>query len=278
MSAEPFAVQGAGEHARTAPAGGALPYRLVDMHCHLDLMANAEQVAADARARGIALFDTTVTPAGAGDAHGRFDRAPNVRVGAGLHPWWLADGRCDGTDADRTALLAARSRFVGEVGLDFSERHHGSRTAQVAAFEFIMGACAERPVPGRIISLHAVKSAQTVLDILERYDLTHSATCIFHWFSGTGDELVRARRLGCRFSVSERMLASRRGREYARQIPGDLLLLETDAPPELGAPYSAEAIEASLDTALDALAGLRGEARARLAGRIAATSCELLDL
>lgn len=255
-----------------------LPYRLIDMHCHLDRMANADEVAADAAARGIALFDATVTPADARAAGTRFDTAPNVHVGAGLHPWWLADGRCDERDADRAALMAATSRFVGEIGLDFSERFRESFALQAEALKLIAQACAERPLPGRVMSLHAVRSVGTVLDILERYGLTTSATCIFHWFSGTGDELSRARKLGCRFSVNERMLASRRGREYARQIPADLLLLETDAPPELDAPYSAAAIETSLAAALAKLAELRGEDREELAARIAQASCELLDL
>ena len=254
------------------------PYRLVDMHCHLDLMANADEVAADAAARGIALFDTTVTPADAETARKRFSCTSNVRVGVGLHPWHLADGRCNGDDADRAALAAAQSRFIGEVGLDFCERYRESFAAQTQAFELVMQACAEQPRPGRIISLHAVRSAGAVLDILERFDLAHSATCIFHWFSGTSDELARARSMGCWFSINERMLASKKGREYARQIPSDRLLLETDAPPELGAPYSVSAIETSLSATLDQLAELRGEDRDELATRIAEASCRLLGL
>lgn len=255
-----------------------LPYRLIDMHCHLDRMSNADEVATDAAAHGIALFDTTVTPADALTAAERFAGAPNVRVGAGLHPWWLADGRCDGRSADRTALMASQARFVGEIGLDFSERFRESFGTQVEALELIVHACAERPAPGRVMSLHAVRSADTVLDILERYGLTHSATCIFHWFSGTSDELARARKLSCWFSVNERMLTSSRGREYARQIPVDRLLLETDAPPELGAPYSANAIEVSLETAVGKLAELRGADRDRLAEHLTAASCRLLGL
>ena len=37
-------------------------WRLVDMHCHLDRMSNADEVARDAARRGIAIFDTPVTP------------------------------------------------------------------------------------------------------------------------------------------------------------------------------------------------------------------------
>ena len=251
-------------------------YRLFDMHCHLDLMSNAEEVARDAATRGIVIFDTTVTPNDSRDARQRFAETPNVRVGAGLHPWWLADGRCDGADAAKAALAAAQSTFVGEVGLDFSPRYQESRALQIEALDLILRNCAERPRAGRVISLHAVRSAETVMDILERYDLTRSATCTFHWFSGTSDELARARKIGCYFSINERMLTSKKGREYARQIPVERLALETDAPPELHAPYAAEALETSLDAALDRLAELRKMDRDELASHVAETSARLL--
>ena len=253
-------------------------YRLVDMHCHLDLMSNAEEVAADAAARGVAIFDTPVTPADSSAAQRRFAKMPNVRVGAGLHPWWLADGRCDGSDAAAVALMAAKSMFVGEIGLDFSPRYQKSAPLQKEALELIAHTCAEHPKEGRIVSLHAVRSAGSVLDILERYDLIHSAVCVFHWFSGTSDELARARRLGCLFSINEHMLESKKGREYARQIPPGRLLLETDAPPELNQPYSADALEASLEKALGRIAELRGEDRDALGARIMRTSAALLEL
>ena len=256
--------------------GAPLPYRLFDMHCHLDLMSNADEVASDAAARGIAIFDTTVTPNDAATTRAKFAHDENVRVGAGLHPWWLADGRCDEQDAAKTALAAAQSRFVGEIGLDFSPRYQESRTLQTEALDLILRSCAERPHEGRVISLHAVRSAGTVLDILERYDLTRSASCIFHWFSGTSDELARARKMGCFFSINPHMLASKKGREYARQIPTERLLLETDAPPELGAPYTADALEASLVATLVQLTDLRSSNHDELAAQIAATSARLL--
>lgn len=254
------------------------PYRLFDMHCHLDRMANADDVAAEAAERGLALFGVTVTPAETKAASERFASAPNVRIGVGLHPWWLADAGSQADSADRAALMAAQSRFVGEIGLDFGPKNLSTSDAQIQAFELIVRACAERPMEGRVLSIHAVRSAQAALDILERFDMTHQAACIFHWFSGSSDELARARALGCLFSVSEHMLASKRGREYARQIPLDRLLLETDAPPELDAPYRAGQLETSLEHTLDQLSEIRSTARDDLATAIAATSSRLLDL
>ena len=74
------------------------------------------------------------------------------------------------------------------------------------------------------------------------------------------------------------MLKSKRGREYARQLPEGRLLLETDAPPGLDAPYSADALEASLTRALAAIAEIRGTSQEALGSIIAATSASLLNL
>ena len=74
------------------------------------------------------------------------------------------------------------------------------------------------------------------------------------------------------------MLKSKRGREYARQLPRERLLLETDAPPGLDAPYSADALEASLTRVLSAVAGARNEYPEELGSAIAETSTAMLGL
>lgn len=111
------------------------------------------------------------------------------------------------------------------------------------------------------MSIHAVHAATEALDILERHGLPAHATCIFHLFSGSGEDLNRLRALGCLVSVNECMLATRRGRANARQLPEDALLLETDAPAWLDAPCSAAELEASLAHTLSLLAEIRGASR-----------------
>lgn len=268
----------AASNASTETPGFEHRWRLFDMHCHLDRMANADEVAREAVANDMALFCTTVTPADALAARSRFGTPPNVRVGVGLHPWWITDGRCGEIEIEQAAQLAAASRFIGEVGLDFGPRHAANSQRQLDALEAIARACAGHPVEGRVLSIHAVRSAGEALDVFERHGLTASAHCIFHWFSGTSDQLARALDAGCLFSISERMLATRRGREYARQIPLDRLLLETDLPEQLDKPCSADQIEASLMRALHELAHIRGTDEHALSTRIAKTSSGLLGL
>ena len=203
---------------------------LVDMHCHLDFSSDMTALARLAQAHGVAAFSNTVTPEGYLAARDALAGFPNVRTGVGLHPWWVADGRCGAEQVELACQLIQKTRFVGEVGLDFAPRREGTFETQLDAFERIVDACCAQN--GKVISIHAVRSATTVLDVLERHRATRSNACILHWFSGTSQELARARNMGCYFSINPVMLATKRGRAYVRQIPPERLLLETDLPEE----------------------------------------------
>lgn len=224
--------------------------RLFDAHCHLDLMAYPNAVADETAAIGLGVFDCGVDPRDFAAAKKRASRYPNIIAGVGLHPWWLADGRCGPAEINLLCKVAAQERYIGEVGLDFSARFAGSEPLQIQALSRLCDTLVQCPLAGRVISIHAVRSAGAVLDVLESHGLLipspDSPAIIFHWFSGTSDELVRARNASCYFSVNERMLASKRGREYVRQIPLDRLLLETDAPAEANAETSAQSLIKSL--------------------------------
>ena len=261
----------------TATGGIQTPWRLVDMHCHPDQLANGSEVAGDAERLGLALLCVTVSPADALAALERFDANPNVFVGTGLHPWWLADGRCGESDIEAAARLAATSRLIGEIGLDFNGPRAETAALQERGLSAILQSCARHPVPGRVLSLHAGKAAGRVLDLLEEFSIPEHASCVFHWFSGTSEELARARHAGCLFSVNERMLASKRGREYARQIPLERLLIETDAPRTFGQRSSAAALGNGLERTLDALASIRPESRDRIANQALALGADLLS-
>ena len=247
---------------------------LFDMHCHLAFAPNATQAAAWLHKAGAGAFATCVTPEETLASAQTLAPWPCVRVGVGLHPWWVSAGRVGDQDFEQAAALAAQSAFVGEVGLDCSAAHADSFEQQRFAFEQVMRACAEgcvgqggvasteavpqvRP-PARVVSLHAVRAAAEVLDVLERTGAIEACTGILHWYSDTPEALQRAIRLGCRFSLGVRSLSTRRGREYARQIPADLLLLETDEPAE-GAVYDVQATQAQLAQACAQLEQIKGE-------------------
>lgn len=221
-----------------------------DAHVHLDFMANGEIVAADAAAAGVRLFANTVTPEGYDAARERFADLDNARIGWGMHPWWVDDS---------TPPLHAPegARFIGEVGLDFGKAHLESREAQLATFAGIARACAKQG--DKVLSIHAVHAARETLDLLESCDTLKTCSCIFHWYSGPSDQLKRAIDAGCFFSVGPRMISTRKGREYVKAIPAKRLLLETDAPPGEGVPYSFSELQSELEVAVQTVAAIKGE-------------------
>ena len=269
---------------------------LHDMHCHLDFMANGEEVAAAARTQGTLLFANTVTPEGYQAARDRFCCFDNVIVGFGMHPWWAANARAgedaprqaksqraehrrlvEGAKAARAASRAASSAetksrcdamlemlhalgpaVIGEVGLDFGWRHLASQNEQLALFTTIVRWATAQG--DKLISLHSIKAARETLDVLEREGALDSCRCIFHWFSGPSDLLKRAIDAGCFFSCGPRMLATGKGREYVKAIPASQLLLETDAPPAQGDSYSYASLRTELESAAASITAIKGEA------------------
>ena len=151
----------------------------------------------------------------------------NAILGLGLHPWKVAESaELARAQAHSVIQLLSSTWLVGEIGLDFSSSYEHTRENQLFAFREIAGACAH--AGNKVLSIHAVKAAGQALDILEETRCLDSCTCIFHWFSGTGDELIRARNAGCYFSFGLRALRTKRGRAYATQLPPNRVLHESD--------------------------------------------------
>lgn len=209
--------------------------------------------------------------------------SPFVKLALGLHPWWVyADkGRlAEELRAFDDAL--PETRYVGEVGLDFSRRRIATRDAQLCAFRHIAGACAKEG--GKVLSVHCVKAYDDALSILKSSGCLASCTCIFHWFSGSFPQLAQAVDAGCFFSVSARMLETKKGREYAKAIPLQKLLLETDAPsavdPEREHPsvaYSYDQMRCQLVETVRLLARARDIGEAELAAIVQRNAREVFS-
>lgn len=259
-----------GEFAQTYQFSGQALY---DMHMHLGFFGDPLRAACELEQSSIAALCATVTP-------GEFeqlqaiglDGVASVRLGVGLHPWWIADGRCGDAEVQKAALLAADTRFIAEIGLDFGGSRGESRGAQIAALDAVLEACENG---GHVLSVHAVQSADTVLDLLDTHSTCTNNEAIFHWFSGSGTDLTRAIKAGCYFSVNARMLSTRRGRAYAQQIPAKQLLIETDLPSSAEAELSIAEYAEQLEQTARILCDLRGK---EILPTIAETSTRLLSL
>lgn len=251
---------------------------LIDTHCHLDFAGNAVELAAAYAACGGALSGTC-DPRDFERVRTMFAPfAPRVRVGLGLHPWWVADGTCGEGEVALFERLAPAAPLISEVGLDFQPRRADTRDAQIEAFERVCAAAAGSPgeSPRHVMSIHSSAAATCVLDVLERTGCLDACLCIFHWFSGSQEELTRAIDAGCLFSVNERMLKTKRGRAYARAIPEGRLLLETDFPSKPTAMTISQDVAPRLERTMSLLAAARGDDERSLASAIAAASKRLL--
>lgn len=219
---------------------------LLDTHYHFDFLAEpelrAEFLAALAE-RDVRIVTQTLLPSSFLELMGQVPNLaalglPLPRWSVGFHPWYIEDG----THADaELALLPealARTRFVGEIGLDYAPR----RLAEVPAplqrrvFEQLVEhvcraaseATSDEPY---VLSIHTVRSASDAIEILKGLDaVRRNVVPVFHRFNGTSDELTALIRLGCYVSVHPLMLETKRGRAYATQVPAGRLLLESDLP------------------------------------------------
>ena len=232
-----------------------------DAHVHANLMDSPLNLARSSSEAGLGFFTCGVTP------HDYLELAPqlsqnNIRVGLGAHPWYISDGHVTQKDIELLLGLMEQTPYIGEIGLDFSSRYcvDGLQELQVKAFTQICARAAELSHNGqpRVLSMHTVRSVDAVLDILEQTGAAQACIPIIHWFSGSSDELQRAIKLGCCFSVGEMSLKTKRGREYAKVYPKDKLLTETDLPSVDQTDISAADIVDSLKRALSGLSEARG--------------------
>lgn len=248
---------------------------LIDSHYHLDFLDAALRAPflRSCEVRGVGVVAQTMTPSGFGMAVA--GTASGLRVeprwSLGFHPWTMTSP--ERVDAELAAFADAvgRTRFYGEIGLDFSPRRLKVAPSQLqvdalARLLRLVVAAAD-PDAHAVASIHTVRSAGVVLDLLDKLDATGVIVPVFHRFSGTSDDLTRLVRRDGYVSAHPTLLTSKRGRAYLRQVPPGRLLLETDLPaapvvagpaPNAQAEALATEMDASLRATLDGLVQLRG--------------------
>lgn len=191
------------------------------------------------------------------DAIAALSCADRIIPGVGFHPWLISDNTIDALEFEAGLRSIAHARVIGEIGIDATVRCIGRDPEQAQLILEKQHECFERicyavrdavqngsvqhdgvqhnlqrtaPYANKILSIHAVNYRENIVDILKATGVLECATCIFHWFSLDSMQLNDARSQGCMFSVNKRMLATRKGKNYAAQLPLTQLLLETDMP------------------------------------------------
>lgn len=199
--------------------------KLVDFHCHLDLYPDFEALVGQCDAMGVHTLAVTTTPRAWARNHALASRTKHVRAALGLHPQVAST---HAHEIDLWESLLPKTRYVGEVGLDAGPRYFESLDRQKVIFERVLRAC--DLAGGKILSVHSIRAASLVLDMLESHLTPGKARVVLHWFTGSLSEARRAIDLGCYFSVNAQMALNPRTAKIIMNMPRDRLLTETDGP------------------------------------------------
>ena len=142
-----------------------------------------------------------------------------------MHPQLVAERW---REIDLWERLLGETRYIGEVGLDAGPRYYSSLPRQTEVLRRVLRSCAQ--AGGKILSIHSVRAAAKVLDLIGEEVPEGRAKFVFHWFTGSAAEARRAADLGCYFSINSQMLMTDRGKALVSSLPIDRLLTETDGP------------------------------------------------
>lgn len=206
---------------------------MIDSHCHLEHMQDAEAVIDEARKRMSAVITSVPDPRD-------FERTMALRekhrgfvfVAAGFHPQ-IIDGFSDEQIEEHARLLRAnadRLVSIGEVGLDYfwiKEKEKQERTRRV--FEEYIGLAAELDKPMTVHS-RSGEGGDGITDAIEILKNKRAKNVQMHCFSGSEENLEACLAEGWMISFATVLVKSRRHQRLAAATPLGQMLLETDAP------------------------------------------------
>ena len=221
--------------------------RLVDTHAHLQSPQFADDIAEVLAAAEVAGVERILVPgwdeASSVRAIELVERYPRLVAAVGIHPHAAAE--VDDAAWARIVALAADPRVVaiGETGLDY-DRRFSPIEDQLANLRrnLALALATGKPAILHCRSATGSRDAQDALlgelraagfgDAAVTAAFGDRPAAILHSVSGPADYVATAVELGCAVSISG--LCFRKGEqataESVRLVPGDRLLVETDAP------------------------------------------------
>lgn len=193
--------------------------RLSDMHFHLDGFKNHHQIYNQINALEQYTLCVTNSPTIFQACIDTYSETNYVRFALGSHP--LANDRT--FNALQFERLAKQTRYIGEVGLDFSKVSLTAREKQKHRFCEI---CDILSNEHKILSVHSLSAETEVYRILSKRRGANKI--IMHWFCGDTSTMRKLADIGCYFSLNIGQL--KKHVDLIKSMPIDRLLIESDAP------------------------------------------------
>ena len=205
----------------------------VDSHCHLDYFKTEEEieaVIANAFKNDVSyMLSIGVTLGKHSNIMKIVEKHKTIYATIGLHPCHVEDEE-DVTAQQLLKIASTSDKIIGfgETGLDYFRKPY-NETRQKQNFLAHIHAAQQADIP---VIIHNRSADADVINILEQEYAKKSFKCIMHCFAATKDIMKRATALGFYISFSGILTfkSSDELRAIAREVPEDLLLIETDAP------------------------------------------------
>ncbi|NJM49969.1 MAG: TatD family hydrolase [Sphingomonadales bacterium] len=205
---------------------------LVDSHCHLNYKGIAEQqdlVLERARAQGVtAMLNISTRESEWDEVIGLAEAHDDIWASVGIHPH-EADAHAD-VDAAKLIQRAASPRVIGigETGLDYYY-DKSDREQQRTSFRSHIHAARETGLP---IIVHTREAEGDTAAILKEEMEQGPFKGVIHCFTASAEFGRKALDLGFYISLSGIVTFKNAAdlQDVAKWVPGDRLLVETDAP------------------------------------------------
>jgi TatD DNase family protein len=195
---------------------------MIDTHCHLDMCEDG--ALERARQAGLSRIATIgMNPKSWETAASLAEGNDDVYAIVGVHPNEAAGYSDERLEQVRERALAGKVVAIGETGLDYY-RDYAPKEDQQRSFEAHLELASDLGLP---IVIHTRAAEADTFDALREF----GGTVVLHCFSSPGrvDECVE-RGYICSFAGNVTYPKSRDLQRAAKQVPDELLLVETDAP------------------------------------------------
>ncbi len=191
---------------------------LIDTHLHLDCCRNHQEMYKKINESKQYTLCVTNTPEAFERCISFYSETKYVKFALGFNPQCVGKAKFD---SFKFMKNIKKTRYMGEVGLDFTKPYVQYKEEQIKIFNFICKIAANN---NKIMSVHSRGAEKEVLEILERNNVKNA---IIHWYTGDIRLIEKFIKAGYYFSINLRMMEKINIRKY---IPSERILTETDFP------------------------------------------------
>jgi len=198
---------------------------LVDVHAHLELCEDIENLITRAKQAGVSTIITNGSTAEANRAALQLSKKYDiVQAALGLYPTDALDLKQTDIVAELEFITSHKNDIValGEIGLDYKETKDKKKQQKVFEQFLTLGKELHKPV-----IVHSRKAEQEVVDTLLRLDMKK---VILHSCEANMKIIKQATDAGFFLSVPSNLPRSSHWQTAVQQMPLPRILLETDAP------------------------------------------------